>query len=142
MSAADLELVLAANAAFYAAFEMLDFDAMARAWSDRAPITCVHPSGTLLEGREAVLASWRGIFRATSQIHFLLDAVRAFVAGDTAWVVLTETIDARHDEAEMRASTRATNVFVREDGAWKLVHHHAEPASAPVARKPRSSPLN
>ncbi len=139
---ADLELVLAANASFYAAFEMLDHDAMSRAWSDAAPISCIHPSGTLLEGRDVVLSSWREIFRATTSIHFVLERVRAFVAGDTAWIVLTETIDARHGEGQVRASAQATNVFVREKDGWKLVHHHAEPASAPASRRPRTSTLN
>ncbi len=142
---ADLELVLAANASFYAAFEMLDHDAMGRAWSDSAAISCIHPSGTLLDGRDAVLSSWREIFRATTSIHFVLERVRAFVAGDTAWVVLTETIDARHGEGQVRAAAQATNVFVRETDGWKLVHHHAEPATAPASRRRggrTESPLN
>lgn len=125
-----IEAVVAANASFYAAFEMLDTPAMARAWSETAPLSCIHPSGRLLEGRDAVLASWREIFRATTAIHFTLSRVRVFVAKDVAWVVLTEEIEARHDEAVVRASTQATNVFVREEGGWKIVHHHAEPASS------------
>src|SRR5437667_16768 len=38
------------------------------------------------------------------------------------------------DEATMRACTQATNVFVRENGAWRIVHHHAEPAQPARAR--------
>jgi ketosteroid isomerase-like protein len=125
-----VDAVVAANASFYAAFEMLDGPAMARAWSETAPLSCIHPSGRLLEGREAVLASWREIFRATTAIHFTLGRVRVFVAKDVAWVVLTEEIEARHDESVVRAATQATNVFVHEAGGWKLVHHHAEPASS------------
>jgi ketosteroid isomerase-like protein len=136
----DAEMVLAANAAFYAAFEMLDPGAMERAWSASAVVTCVHPGGELLEGREAVMASWRSIFRATTAIHFELVNVRAFVAGDAAWVVLTEVIDARHGDAVMRGATRATNVFARDAGGWKLVHHHAEPPTSAPQR--RTSPLN
>src|SRR5437016_185386 len=137
---ADTELVLAANAAFYAAFEMLDAAAMERAWSDAHPVSCIHPSGTLIEGRDTVLESWRAIFRSTTSIHFVLENVRVFIAGDAAWVVLTESIDARHGEAQVSASTRATNVFTREASGWKLVHHHAEPPSS--ARRQRASPLN
>jgi ketosteroid isomerase-like protein len=126
----DREAVLAANAAFYAAFEMLDYDAMKRAWATSPQVTCIHPGATPIAGRDAVLSSWREIFASTTSIHFTLADVRAYVAGDVAWVVLVEQIEARHDEAVVRASTRATNVFVREAGEYRLVHHHAEPASA------------
>jgi ketosteroid isomerase-like protein len=138
--ARDEETVLAANRAFYDAFEKLDMNAMERVWSARAPISCVHPSGGVISGRDAVLSSWREIFQATSSMRFTLRGARVFVANDTAWVVLFEDMQARNGEAVVRATTQATNVFVREDGAWKLVHHHAEPA---VASKPKpASPLN
>jgi ketosteroid isomerase-like protein len=127
--------VLAANTAFYAAFEALDEHAMAKAWSEHAPVSCIHPRGSLLEGRDAVLASWRSIFRATEKIQFALQGVRAFVSGVTAWVVLIETIESRQGGRVVRAATQATNVFVREAGSWKIVHHHAEPASLERPKK-------
>src|SRR5579883_2586372 len=101
---------------------MLDFEAMRSVWSSASVISCIHPNNSLIRGRDEVLASWREIFHATTQIHFQLRDVHAFVTNDTAWVVLTETIEARHGEAMVRASTQATNVFVREEGEWKLVH--------------------
>lgn len=134
----DDESVVAANAAFYEAFEKLDCDAMVRAWAEDAPISCIHPRGDLVSGRDAVLASWRNIFRATDAIRFDLRRVRVFVSRDTAWVVLFERIETRHGERTLRAETQATNVFVRENGAWRMVHHHAEPASA--QRTPKVPP--
>ena len=126
----DSGAVLAANESFYAAFEKLDDDAMSLVWAGDAPVSCIHPRGDLIEGREGVLASLQNIFRSTDAIRFDLVRARAFVAGDTAWVVLFERIESRHGERTLRAETQATNVFVREGGAWKLVHHHAEPATA------------
>jgi hypothetical protein len=41
------------------------------------------------------------------------------VIGDSAYVVCGESIEG--------AELVATNVFVREDGTWKLVHHQAGP---------------
>jgi ketosteroid isomerase-like protein len=136
----DREGVLAANAAFYAAFEMLDGDAMERAWSASGAVSCIHPGGELLDGRGPVMASWRSIFRGTRAIHFELVNVRAFIAGEAAWVVLTEIVESRQGDAVVRGAARATNVFAREDGAWKLVHHHAEPPTSVPER--RASPLN
>jgi ketosteroid isomerase-like protein len=127
---ADEDEVLAANRGFYEAFQKLDARAMANVWSEGHSVSCVHPSGPLLHGREAVLTSFREMFRSTSSMRFVLRGARAFVANDAAWVVLFEEIEARHDEAVVRATTQATNVFVRERGAWRMVHHHAEPAAA------------
>ncbi len=38
----------------------------------------------------------------------------------------------------------ATNVFLREDGAWRMVHHHAGPCAAPppeLAEEPSEEPM-
>jgi ketosteroid isomerase-like protein len=120
--------VLSANQAFYDAFVALDLDAMEGVWSEVAPVSCVHPGWEPLVGRRAVLDSWRGIFEGSARIGLVVRDVRALVAGTTAWVVLTEQIEERHGARAVRAAALATNVFVREAGAWKLVHHHAAPA--------------
>jgi uncharacterized protein (TIGR02246 family) len=119
--------VLAANRAYYDAFEALDFARMARIWSDDAPLSCVHPAWELIEGRDEVLASWRRIFASTSEIRFALRDLHVYVAGDTGWVVLIEQIETRHGEERVAASAQATNVFVREADGWRLVHHHSAP---------------
>jgi uncharacterized protein (TIGR02246 family) len=121
----------ATNLAFYKAFEAGDIEAMASVWANEAPISCVHPGWEPVVGREAVLASWVGIFRGTREIIFTLRNVQMFMVGDTAWVVLIEEIDAsQQDGQRVRASSQATNVFVREPDGWKLVHHHAGPGVA------------
>jgi hypothetical protein len=62
------------------------------------------------------------------------------VLGESAYVVCGEAVDG--------AELVATNLFVREDGAWKLVHHQAGPVHRRVVReggpgqKPRSGMLN
>lgn len=127
--------VLAANQAFYDAFEALDFHRMAGVWSDSAPLSCVHPAWELIEGRAEVLASWRRIFASTSAIRFALRDVHVYVAGDTGWVVLVEQIETRHGEERVTATTQATNVFVREEKGWRIVHHHSAPIRLPPAEK-------
>ena len=128
---ADIDAVRATNLAFYKAFEAGDLDVMAELWSAEAPISCLHPGWEPLSGRDAVLASWIGIFRGTKSIAFTLRNVQIFLAGDVAWVLLVEEIDATHaDGGHVRAAAHATNVFVRESTGWKVVHHHAGPAVA------------
>jgi len=60
MTAAERE-VLEANAAFYAAFEQRDPEAMDALWAREAPVACLHPGWEPLFGREAVVGSWRRI---------------------------------------------------------------------------------
>ena len=121
----DEEQVLAANATFYAAFAAKDPKAMEAVWARRAPLACIHPGWQALRGREAVLASWRSILSGPGAPPITCSGAVAQVVGDTAFVLCTERIPA--------AQLAATNVFVREDGAWRLVHHHAGSIAHPVA---------
>jgi ketosteroid isomerase-like protein len=124
----------AANAAFYAAFEAGDLDAMADVWeqSDRARVT--HPGWPTLHGWEKVAGSWQAIFSNTRYIQFVLTDERLLVTADLAVVTLDENIlqatgadgaAATPDLAAARVA--ATNVFVPRQGRWRMVHHHGSP---------------
>jgi hypothetical protein len=118
--------VLFANDAFYAAFAAGDFEAMDALWAKRAPVSCIHPGWAALVDLDAVMASWRGILVGggkrpeTSAIRCLRPA--AIVLGETAWVMCYESLP--------NGILIATNIFTRENGAWRMVHHHASPAPA------------
>jgi ketosteroid isomerase-like protein len=131
------ESVRAANAAFYAAFEQRDLDAMAEVWerSERASVT--HPGWPRLSGWGKVAGSWDAIFRHTPFIQFVLTDERVDVAGDTAWVTLDENIlqtaGAEEDAGDAPLSgarVAATNVFVRDGEEWRMVMHHGSPVGA------------
>lgn len=114
---------LAANEAFYRALGAADAQAMDAIWARRAPVTCLHPGWTLLSGREAVLASWAGILGNPNQPRIVGGGASVALLGDGAALVLCR-------EVVSGAPLYATNVFVREDGAWRLVHHHSGPVMA------------
>jgi ketosteroid isomerase-like protein len=122
--------VAEANALFYAAFEAKSLERMGEAWALSAPVTCIHPGWAPLLGREAVLASWVGIFSGTKSARFRLREPKIFVAGDTGWVILVEELALEQEGGErIHAQVLATNIFVREaDGLFRMVHHHAAPA--------------
>lgn len=117
----DRDAVLFANEAFYAAFNERDFPTMEQLWASESPISCIHPGGGAIFDREAVMASWRSILGHDSQapIKFVGPRVRMF--GDYAAVVCFEVIGGNN--------LIATNVFVKEDRAWKLVHHQSGPTA-------------
>lgn len=114
---------LAANEAFYRALGAADAGAMEAMWARRAPVTCLHPGWTLLSGREAVLASWAGILANPNQPRIVGGGASVtLLGGDAALVLCREVVSG--------AALYATNVFVREDGAWRLAHHHSGPVMA------------
>src|SRR5262245_24619647 len=85
----DEEAVLAANAAFYRAFATRDVAAMEALWARATPVACIHPGWQVLNGRENVMASWRGILAGVPPAIQCAQAV-ARVAGSAAFVVCTE----------------------------------------------------
>jgi hypothetical protein len=44
-----------------------------------------------------------------------------------AWVICTENITIFNDSSFDSAQAVATNLFIRREGRWLMVHHHASP---------------
>lgn len=113
--------ILAANEAFYDAFRREDQAAMNALWARRAPVACIHPGWGATMGRERVLQSWRAIMQnGAPPIRCANPQVLRL--GETALVICEEHIGG--------GRLIATNAFVHEDGAWRIVHHHAGPVEA------------
>ena len=126
----DSDAVLFANEAFYAAFNGRDYASMEQLWASDSPVSCIHPGGGPIFDREAVLESWKGILghESSAPIRFIGPRVRLF--GDYAAVVCFEEIGGNN--------LIATNVFVKEEKAWKLVHHQSGPTAEDPPRAMRS----
>jgi len=117
--------VLAANAAFYEAFDQRDMDAMERLWANQVPVCCIHPGWGPLFGRHDVLESWQSILNGPGAPRITCsNPVVHLATDDSAFVVCVEVLPG--------GAMAATNVFVREDGSWRIVLHHA----GPMARLP------
>lgn len=119
MATAEDEEVLAANAAFYAAFAGRDFAAMDRLWARTSAVSCVHPGWNLLSGREAVMASWQAILANPAQARVVGGGANTQLFGSVAIVTCRELVDG--------SPLVCTNVFVQEEEQWRLFHHHAGP---------------
>jgi ketosteroid isomerase-like protein len=121
----------AANAAFYAAFESADLDAMQDLWLEDADTLCVHPGALPVRGTGPINRSWALIMANTPYIQFFLTDVEVSVLDDVASVTCTEnvlTADERTGpDAFGGARAVATNVFVRTPAGWRLWIHHASP---------------
>ncbi|WP_119458594.1 nuclear transport factor 2 family protein [Rhodospirillaceae bacterium SYSU D60014] len=117
----DYEAVLFANEAFYRAFASRDLEAMQALWASHRPVACVHPGWGVLTDRDAIIESWRGILASANAPEISCREARAFLIGDVAFVICFEAIDG--------GFLIATNIFAREDGRWKIVHHQAGPTA-------------
>ncbi len=114
-----------ANARFYRAFENLDLTEMDVIWAHTDYVRCIHPGWGLLSGWEAVRQSWEALFKDSREMRFSLSDVTARVDGNQAWVTCTENILSEARGTVSVTSVLATNVFERQAGDWRLVHHHA-----------------
>ena len=124
--------VLAANKEFYQAFIKCDADRMDEIWSEREDITVIHPGYSLLRGRDNVLISWRQILSSAKVFDIRCCNDSAYIGDNTAYVVCHEIL--------ARNTLIATNIFVLENAAWKLVHHQAGPAPGLMDETPTSGP--
>lgn len=110
--------ILAANAAFYQAFAERNYPAMVAVWARHAPVSCIHPGWPPLMGRDAVLASWRDVLSAPEPLEVRVQNIGVQGFGDAVMVLCGEVLNGR-------AALAAANLFVREDGAWRLVFHQS-----------------
>ncbi|WP_158044948.1 nuclear transport factor 2 family protein [Skermanella pratensis] len=119
---------LAANRAFYHAFSTRDFAAMEMLWAQNAPIMCIHPGWPPLADRVSVLSSLRDIMRNPETPKAFGRSEKAFIFGITAVVICEEVLEG--------GVLAATNIFVNEGGAWRMVHHQASSIAAPIHELP------
>ncbi len=109
--------VLAANETFYQAFNQRDTALMDTLWAAGAQVSCIHPGWNVLQGRGAVLETWHNILENPNQPRIVSGGATVSIFDTIAIVICRELVAG--------SPLVATNIFVQEDGAWKLLHHHS-----------------
>jgi ketosteroid isomerase-like protein len=130
----DKDAVLAANLEFYRAFTLRDLAAMDALWARRAPVACVHPGWTALTDREDIMSSWSGILSNPEAPRIACFDERVLLFGDAVLVLCEEELDG--------GTLCASNLYVREDGVWRIAHHHASQIVRRQAERRRPLRLN
>lgn len=115
-----------AEAAFYAAFENGDLEAMARIWARSDDIVCVHPHGPQLVGYEQIIQSWQNILDNTAGFRIDVHLVNQFDDGEMAVRFVNETLINENSEAAP-VTVLATNAYRRTESGWRIILHHASP---------------
>lgn len=100
---------------------------MARLWAEKLPVACAHPGWPVISGREEVLASWKAILTNSDAPSVSCHGAQAFVSSrDAGFVVCYEKVG--------NSVLVASNLFAREHGEWRMVHHQAGPCNlSPLA---------
>lgn len=111
------EDVLSANEAFYDAFGAGDMHAMENIWAKSGNVSCLHPGWHPLFNRDEILSSWQGILGNKDRPKIECLHPQVDIRGDTAVLLCYELLDSGY--------LLATNIFVREDEAWRMMHHHS-----------------
>lgn len=110
-----------------------DSKPLERLYSQRDDVTLGNPFGPFVRGFQEVAKTMQraaSFYREGEVVGF--DLVAKVVTPELAFVVEVERIKAkvggRQDVTPV--SLRVTSIFRHEDGAWKLVHRHADPITS------------
>ena len=114
---------------FYAGLNRMangDSGPLADIWSHSAAVTTMHPIG----GREVGWSAVRGSFEQVAKLCLggkigLKDQLIR-VAEDVAYEMGIEHGQLKLSGHQVTIEHRVTNIYQREAGAWKIVHHHAD----------------
>lgn len=119
--------VIAANDAFYRAFEKKDLEAMSVVWSQGTGSLCIHPGRNALRGWRDIEFSWLQIFRNTKYLEIETEIISVEVRDNIAYVILIEKLLQISGGRSVQAQSMATNIFEKMASKWYLVHHHGSP---------------
>jgi ketosteroid isomerase-like protein len=114
----------AAEAAFYAAFERADVEAMMQVWAEHETIICIHPDGPRLRGHREIRASWEQIFAPGARLKFILkDSCRT----RDALLSIHMLKECIRVNGVPRGVMLVTNMYQFVNGSWRISLHHASP---------------
>ena len=126
----DEKAVLAATARFYSALNAMftgDSGPMKAVWSHADDVTYMGPRGDFQIGWPQVLASWEEQAARKLGGEVQLRDMQVTVGRDIA---ITQGFEkGSNPNAEGgpgEVSMRATNLFRKEDGSWKMIGHHTD----------------
>jgi ketosteroid isomerase-like protein len=114
--------------AFYDALESADADAVVDLWLDDEDVCCIHPGGPRLLGIAAVVASWRSIL-GNGPINIRAASSKSLETPTIAVHNVVEEVVLPQGNKQQVVHVIATNAYVKTPAGWKMVLHHASPAS-------------
>ncbi|MCU7850925.1 MAG: nuclear transport factor 2 family protein [Candidatus Thiodiazotropha sp. (ex Monitilora ramsayi)] len=126
-----------AEAHFYEAFANIDGQLMSEVWLDKEAVYCIHPSGQPLIGSQAVLDSWRAMFKGGHPLALFYRVVQKQVSDGMALHLVEETLSSQ--DGSRRGLVMASNCYLKTETGWRLFSHHGSPMVKPQTEKTGAS---
>jgi ketosteroid isomerase-like protein len=122
-----------ASKKFYAALNQMaksDASLMGGIWSHGGTVTTMHPIGGRESGWGEVRKSFEEVAKLCSAGNVELRDQVVHVGGDIAYELGVEHGQITLAGHKVSLSHRVTNIYRKETGGWKIVHHHTDIAPA------------
>jgi ketosteroid isomerase-like protein len=114
---------------FYAALNKMvqgSSQSLSDIWSHSSSVTTLHPIGGRQVGWKDVWATWDQTAQVASEGQVKLQDQLIRVAGDMAYEIGVENASMSIAGHKVTDQVRVTNIYKKEGGTWKIVHHHSD----------------
>jgi ketosteroid isomerase-like protein len=114
---------------FYAALSRVlnsDAEPMVKVWSHSSDVTMMHPMGGRKVGWEQVRDWWEQVAALRGGGQVTIRSALIQVVGDLAYEVGIEAGENTFVGPPTCFGYRVTNIYRREAGVWKMIHHHTD----------------
>ena len=101
-------------------------NALVDIWLHNASVTAMHPISGREVGWDAVNESFNQVGKIASDGKIELKDQLIHVLGDVVYEVGIEDVQFKLAGQEVKGNGRVTNIYQRDGGTWKMVHHHTD----------------
>jgi ketosteroid isomerase-like protein len=120
---------------FYAALNKMvsgSAQSLSDIWSHNSAVTTMHPIGGRQVGWKDVWATWDQTAQVASDGQVKLQDQFIRVVGDMAYEIGVENASFSIAGQKVSDKLRVTNIYQKEGGTWKMIHHHSDLSPAMV----------
>jgi ketosteroid isomerase-like protein len=139
----NVEEVREASKKFYEGLNRMangESNTFAAVWSQNESATAMHPIGGRDVGWKEVEKSFNQVAGVASEGKVELKDQLIRDLGDVAFEVGIEKAQFKIAGQEVKGEIRVTNIYRKENGSWKMVHHHTDIAPAMIEALQRLQP--
>lgn len=116
------------EAQFYEGLREGDLDKVMSVWSEEDEVLCIHPGGARMVGVLAVRTAFEAVFTG-GPVPVFAENVRRVQSLSCAVHSVMERLDVQTERGPRSGWVMSTNVYMKTTQGWRMVAHHASPAT-------------